>query len=145
MPDASATAAQVAPAAAPDLTSPEAAAASWLAAWCPIDPHRNPAAAAATIRAAMTDRGVGAIHRHTGTCTGVRHSRTDRDVRRAAWPGSCPAHRAADRLVVVAVSATRTVIDAGHAGARRFRIERRQYVARGGDGLWRVDVAAVGG
>ena len=50
-----------------------------------------------------------------------------------------------DRLVVVAVSATRTVTDAGHTGARRFLIERRQNVARGGDELWRVDVAAVGG
>ena len=50
-----------------------------------------------------------------------------------------------DRLVVVAVSATRTVTDAEHADTRRFRIERRQYVALGGDGFWRVDVAAVGG
>ena len=51
----------------------------------------------------------------------------------------------ADRLVVVGVSATRTVTNAEHAGPRRFRIERRQYVALGGDGFWRVDVAAVGG
>ena len=35
--------------------------------------------------------------------------------------------------------------NAEHAGPRRFRIERRQYVALGGDGFWRVDVAAVGG
>ena len=49
--------------------------------------------------------------------------------------------------VVVSVSATRTVTDTPkrRCDTERFRIERRQYVVRGDDGLWRVDVAAVGG
>ena len=38
-------------------------------------------------------RGVGAIHRHPGTSTGVRHSRTDRDVRCAAGPDRVPPTR----------------------------------------------------
>ena len=51
-----------------------------------------------------------------------------------------------DTTVVVLVSATRTITGPDNAGAtRRFRIERRQYVVRGDDGLWRVDVPAVGG
>jgi|GEM_PF-6179637 len=143
-PDAAATAPQVTPAAALDLTSPEAAAASWLAAWCPIHPHRNPAAVAEAIRAAMTDAGW------------AQFTATPEHALASGIPGltaSCDAPRArivsrppgTDRLVVVAVSATRTVTDAEHTGARRFRIERRRDVVRGGDGLWRVDVAAVGG
>jgi hypothetical protein len=49
-------------------------------------------------------------------------------------------------MLVVLVSATRTISGPDNAGAaRRFRIERRQYMLRGGDGLWRVDVPAVGG
>ena len=46
-------------------------------------------------------------------------------------------------VVVVLVSATRTITDAN--GTRQFRIERRQFVVRGDGGLWRVDTAAVGG
>ncbi len=130
------------PFATTDLMSPQAAAASWLGAWCPIDPNRNPEAAAAKIRAAMTDAGWAqftATPEHalaegipglTATCDAPQTRVVSRP------PG-------ADRLVVVAVSATRTVTE--HEETRRFLIERRQYVARGGNGLWRVDVAAVGG
>ena len=51
-----------------------------------------------------------------------------------------------DTTVVVLVSATRTITGPDNTGATgRFRIERRQYVVRGDDGLWRVDVPAVGG
>jgi hypothetical protein len=51
-----------------------------------------------------------------------------------------------DNTVVVLVSATRTITGPDNAGAtRRFPVERRQYVIRGVDGLWRVDVPAVGG
>src|SRR5664279_3056131 len=57
LPEASPTTPRVEPAAPPELTSPEAAAASWLAAWCPIDPHRNPDAVSAAIHAAMTPAG----------------------------------------------------------------------------------------
>ena len=57
--DHSAIAADAAPQPAPavDLTSPEAAAVSWMAAWCPIDPHRNPDALAAGLREVMTTDG----------------------------------------------------------------------------------------
>ena len=65
---------------------------------------------------------------------------TDNDV-----PWWHPRRVSAHRLVVVAVSASRTVTDAEHVETRRFLIQRRQYIARGEDGLWRVDVAAVGG
>ena len=48
--------------------------------------------------------------------------------------------------VVVLVWGTRSVLDVESlAAGRSFRINRRQYVVKGDDGLWRVDVAAVGG
>ena len=132
------------PLASPDLTSPEAAAASWMAAWCPIDHNRNPDAAAAKTRAAMTVAGW------------AQFTATPEHALASGIPGltaTCDAPQArivsrpsgADRLVVVGVSATRTVTNAEHAGPRRFRIERRQDVVRGEDGFWRVDVTAVGG
>ena len=118
---------------------------SWMAAWCPIDPHRNPDALAAGIRAVMTTEGWAQFTATPGqtladTAPGVTAS-CDRPVARVVSrpPGS-------DTTVVVLVSATRTITGPDNAGAtERFRIERRQYVVRGDDGLWRVDVPAVGG
>jgi hypothetical protein len=132
-----------------DLSTPEAAAVSWLAAWCPADATRDPNAVAAGIRAAMTADGwaefaatpgqlmLDAAPGTTASCDTPTASIVARP------PGS-------DNTVVVLVSATRTITDpdpdAENAGAaERFRIERLQYVVRGDDGVWRVDVAAVGG
>ena len=132
------------PLASPELTSPQAAAASWLAAWCPIDPHRNPDAALAAIRAAMTDAGwaqFNATPEHS-LASGVPGLTASCDAPQARIVSRPPG---TDLMVVVAVSAIRTVIDAEHGGTRRFRIDRRQYVVRGADGFWRVDVAPVGG
>jgi hypothetical protein len=51
-----------------------------------------------------------------------------------------------DTTLVVLVSANRSIKRADNTGAAEsLRIERRQCVVRGGDGLWRVDVPAVGG
>ena len=133
------------PALAVDLTSPEIATVSWMAAWCPIDPNRNPDALAAVIRAVMTTEGWAQFTATPGqsladTPPGVTAS-CDRPVARVVSrpPGS-------DTTVVVLVSATRTITGPDNDGAADvFRIERRQYVDRGDDGLWRVDVPAVGG
>jgi hypothetical protein len=128
-----------------DLTSPEAAAVSWMAAWCPIDPHRDPDALAAGVRAVMTTDGwaqftatpeqapADAAPDVTASC--------DRPVARVV---SRPPD--SDTTVVVLVSATRTITGPKNAGTtRHFRIERRQYVVLGDDGAWRADVPAVGG
>ncbi len=46
----------------------------------------------------------------------------------------------------VLVVATRTLTGPDNTGTTdRFRIERRQYVTLCDDGMWRVDVPAVGG
>jgi hypothetical protein len=134
-----------------DLTTPESAAASWLTAWCPAKATRDPDAVTAGIRATMTADGwaqftatpgqllVAAAPGTTASCD----TPTARIVARP--PGS-------DNTVVVLVSATRTITepdadsDAENAeAAAGFRIERLQYVVRGDDGVWRVDLAAVGG
>lgn len=141
---ASPTAPRIEPPASPDLASPEAAAASWLAAWCPIDPNRNPDAVAEAIRAAMTAAGWAQFTATPGQATadGVPGVTASCDPPRARIVSRPPG---TDRVVVVAVSATRTVTDAGPVGTRSFLIELREYVALDEDGLWRVDVAAVGG
>ena len=117
----------------------------WMAAWCPIDPHRNPNALAAELRAVMTTEGWAQFtatpeQALADTAPGVTAS-CDRPVARVVSrpPGS-------DTTVVVLVAATRTITGPDHAGATgRFRIERRQYVVLGDDGVWRVDVPAVVG
>jgi hypothetical protein len=128
-----------------DLATPEAAAASWLAAWCPADANQDPDAVAAGIRAVMTADGweqftatPGLLIEDFAPDTAAScETPTARIVARP--PGS-------DDTVMVLVSATRIITDAEEPGtAEHFRIERLQYVVRGDDGVWRVDVAAVGG
>lgn len=127
------------------LASPEAAAESWLAAWCTFDPNANPEDTQARTRAAMTAAGwaqfagtsgstmAGAVAGATASC-GTPSARIVSHP-----PGT-------DVPVVVLVWAIRSVFDPENLGrAGSFRIERRQYVVMGDDGLWRVDVAAVGG
>jgi hypothetical protein len=131
--------------AAPDLGTPEAAAASWLAAWCPADANQDPDAVAAGIRAVMTADGWAQFTATPGqlmvnTAPGTAASCDPPTARIIARPPG------SDNTVMVLVSATRTITDAETPGAvERFRIERLQYVVRGDDGVWRVDVAAVGG
>jgi hypothetical protein len=133
------------PAPAVDLETPEAAAVSWMAAWCPIDPHRDPDSLAAGIRALMTTDGWAQFtatpeQAPADTAPDVTAS-CDRPVARVVSrpPGS-------GTTVVVLVSATRIISRPDNTGAsERFRVERRQYVLRGDDRLWRVDVPAVGG
>jgi hypothetical protein len=141
------TAAEPAPqrSSAVDLGTPETAAVSWLAAWCPIDPQRSPEALAAGIRAVMTTEGWAQFTATPGQtpadpAPGATVS-CDRPTARVVFrpPGN-------DTTVVVLVAATRTITGPDNVSTtRRFRIERRRYVVRGVDGLWRVDVPAVGG
>jgi hypothetical protein len=127
------------------LDSPEAAAGSWLAAWCPIDPNANPEDVQARIRAAMTAAGwaqfgAGSGSTVAGAVAGATATCDPPSARIVSHPPGT------DVPVVVLVWATRRVVDPENPGAgRSFRIERRQYVVMGDDGLWRVDVAAVGG
>lgn len=127
------------------LASPEAAAESWLAAWCAIDPNPNPEEAQGRTRAAMTAAGwaqftAGSGSTMAGDVAGATATCDPPSARIVSHPPGT------DTPVVVLVRATRTVVDPGNPGAARsFRIERRQYVVKGDDGLWRVDVAAVGG
>ena len=127
-----------------DLTSPETAAAAWLATWCPID-HRSPDDVATRVRSVMTDAGWAQFAATPGQTVpdprpGVAASCDTPRARIVSRPSG------STTTVVVSVSATRTVTDTTKPVAiQRFRIERRQYVVRGADGLWRVDVAAVGG
>ena len=127
------------------LATPEAAAGAWLASWCPIDPNPRPEETQARTRAAMTAAGwaqfagtsgstmAGAIAGATATCDPP-------SARIVSHPPGT------DVPVVVLVWATRRVFHPGNpAAGRSFRIDRRQYVVKGDDGLWRVDVAAVGG
>ena len=126
----------------PELIWPEGAATSWLAAWCPFDPTENPDAVQRLVREVMTPVGW------------EQFSTTPGQLITKGAPGmtvSCddPVARVVSRppgdatVVVVLVSATRTITDAN--GTRQYRIERRQFVVRGDSGLWRVDTAAVGG
>ena len=114
--------------AVPDLIWPEGAATSWLAAWCPFDPTANPDTVEQRIREAMTPAGW------------EQFSATPGQLMTEGAPGmtaSCdePVARVVSRppgdatVVVVLVSATRTITDAN--GTRQFRIERRQFVVRG--------------
>ncbi|MGS0684590.1 hypothetical protein ACVBEQ_05475 [Nakamurella sp. GG22] len=127
-----------------DLTSPETAAARWLAAWCPIY-HRSPIEVAARVRSVMTDAGWAQFTATPGQ-TAPSHepgAAASCDTPRARIVSRPPG---STNTVLVLVSATRTVTDTTkHTAIRRFRIERRQYVLLGVDGSWRVDVAAVGG
>lgn len=126
--------------AVPDSIWPEGAAASWLAAWCPVDPTANPDTVARLVREAMTPAGWEQFSTTPGQLVteGGMAASCDEPVAQVVSrpPGDAT-------VVVVLVSATRTVTDAN--GTRQFRIERRQFVVRGDGGLWRVDTAAVGG
>jgi len=127
------------------LASPEAAAESWLAAWCPFDPNSNPEDMRGRIRAAMTAAGwaqfaAGSGSTMTGAIAGATATCDPPSARIVSHPPGT------DVPVVVLVWATRSVLDVESlAAGRSFRIDRRQYVVKGDDGLWRVDVAAVGG
>ena len=133
---------------APDLATPTAAAVSWLLRWCPFDYRQHPTTRIAAARVAMTDAGwaqfsteqhsadtaavwAGVVaSRVTGWCT---------DIRAAV---SLQAPRTATGVVVV-VTATRTVTTP-RLGSYSEAVTRQQRVVRGGDGWWRVDVAAGG-
>ena len=133
---------------APDLSTPGAAAVSWLLRWCPFDYRQDPTTRITAARVAMTDTGwaqfstekdsadtaagwAGIVaSRATGRCT---------DLRAAV---SLQAPRTATGVVVV-VTATRTVTTTG-LGSYQEPVTRQQQVLRGGDGGWRVDVAAGG-
>lgn len=127
------------------LASPEAAAESWLAAWCPIDPNSNPVEVRTRTRAAMTAAGwaqftAGSGSAMAGAIAGAIATCDPPSARIVSYPPGT------EVPVVVMVWATRRVFHPGNpAAGRSFRIDRRQYVVKGDDGLWRVDVAAVGG
>ena len=130
-----------------DLTTPESAAASWLTAWCPAKATRDPDAVTAGIRAVMTADGWAQFTATPGqlmvdAAAGTAASCDTPTARMVARPPG------SDDTVVVLVSATRTITDSDAENAEAtagFRIERLQYVVRDDDGVWRVDVAAVGG
>jgi hypothetical protein len=127
------------------LASPEAAAGAWLASWCPIDPNSSPKQVQARTRAAMTAAGwaqftAGSGSTVAGAIAGATATCDPPSARIVSHPPGT------EVPAVVLVWATRRVFDPENPGAgRSFRIERRQYVVMGDDGLWRVDVAAVGG
>ena len=123
---------------------PEEVASAWLAVWCSTDPPRSDDSVGA-IRDLMTARGWAEFSSTPGqTTTDLRPGLTASCDTPQARIVSRPPDT--DDSVVVLVSATRTLTDATNSSAARtFRIERRQYVVRGDDGRWRVDVAAVGG
>jgi hypothetical protein len=125
--------------------SPEEAASAWLAAWCPGDPHQSKYVADDAIRDLMTAAGWAEFRTTPGqTTAGLRPGLTASCDTPKARVVSRPPDT--DSAVAVQVSATRTLTDVTKsAPARTFGIERRQYVVRGDDGRWRVDVAAVGG
>jgi hypothetical protein len=124
---------------------PEAVASAWLAVWCPNNPGRNPEVSTGAIRELMTAPGWAEFSSTPGqTTTDLRPGLTASCDTPQARIVSRPPDT--DGSVVVLVAATRTLTDAtNRAPIRNFRIERRQYVVRGDDGRWRVDVAAVGG
>ena len=114
-----------------DLSSPEAAAVSWMAAWCPIDPHRNPEALAAGIRGGDDPEGWAQFTATPGqiladTAPGVTASCTTPTARIVSRPPG------SDTTVVVLVSATRTITSPDNAGATEAFPDRAAAVRRPG-------------
>jgi len=131
-----------------ELASPEAAMTAWLARWCTFTSAEAFGAAEGRAHPAMTAAGWAEFDPRSHPKTRASWDKTVA----AAESGRCStpvslvspeAPREPDRAIV-AVSADRVITPAGAASYVETVADTR-VVLRGGDGLWRVDVASAGG
>lgn len=131
-----------------ELSTPEAAAAAWLARWCPFSTTEQFGTAENRARSAMTADGW------------AEFDPTVQERARSSWQRSVAAGesgRCSGPVVFVSREAPRTethavviaaayrVIEGASAAAYVERLDQTRVVVRGPDGLWRVDVATIGG
>lgn len=128
------------------LSSPESAAAGWMAQWCPFD-YRAGFAAQERARPWMTEHGWDTVDPHDNPRAAASWQRTVA----AAESAQCSRPQArvvpeaprSDSSAIVQVTADRVVT--GRQGQYVEPLSQRRIVQRGPDGLWRVDAATHGG
>lgn len=139
-----------APAGEPDvaaLSTPESAAVSWMARWCPFDTRDELGAAEQRAQPAMTEHGW-SLFDPRGDEQGHESWRT---AQAASERGACAQPQAqviaeaprSESSAIVQVSTDRVVTSSD--GKYVERLSERRIVQRGPDGAWRVDSATHGG